>query len=64
MIRREHFEIVERSSGYWIVGNYGVAWSDPFDDEEDAIAKLHELNWDDLDWVGVTGMSEEIEEID
>ena len=60
----KNFEIVERSSGYWIVGKYGVAWYDPFDEYEDAIAKLHELNGDDLYWVGVTGISEEIEEID
>ena len=23
-------EIVERSSGYWIVGDFGVEWDEPF----------------------------------
>ncbi len=63
-IRDKQFEIVERSSGYWIVGDYGVAWSDPFDDYEDAIAKLHELNGDDLRWIGVTGLCEDVNYIE
>ncbi len=50
----KHFEIVERSSGFWIVGDYGVAWYDPFDEYEDVIAKLHELNRDDLYWIGAS----------
>ena len=54
----KNFEIVERSSGYWIVGKYGVAWYDPFDEYEDAIAKLHELNGDDLYWIGLSEVVE------
>jgi hypothetical protein len=60
----KNFEIVERSSGYWIVGSYGVAWYDPFDDYEDAIAKLHELNRDDLYWIGLSGVDHELNDRD
>jgi hypothetical protein len=36
-------EIVERSSGYWIVGDYGVEWDEPFIHLSQAIKKLNEL---------------------
>jgi len=45
--------IVERSSGYWIVDELGVAYDeqgesvDPFIELEDAIAKLKELENND-----------------
>tara|TARA_R110002012_G_scaffold18193_2_gene67064 strand:- start:243 stop:407 length:165 start_codon:yes stop_codon:yes gene_type:complete len=37
-------EIVERSSGYWIVDDYGVAWDEPFIHLSEALKKLSELN--------------------
>ena len=37
-------EIVERSSGYWIVGDWGVEWNEPFIHLNQAIDKLNELN--------------------
>ena len=37
-------EIVERSSGYWIVDDYGVAWDEPFVHLTEALKKLSELN--------------------
>jgi len=37
-------EIVERSSGYWIVGDYGVEWYEPFIHLSEAIKKLNQLN--------------------
>lgn len=37
-------EIVERSSGYWIVDDYGVAWDEPFVHLSQALKKLSELN--------------------
>ena len=36
-------EIVERSSGYWIVHEWGVAWLEPFVELADACAKLTNL---------------------
>jgi hypothetical protein len=38
------FELVERSSGWWIVGDNGVEHYEPFEEIEDAIEKLNELN--------------------
>ena len=37
-------EIVERSSGYWIVGDLGVEWDEPFVHLSQALKKLSELN--------------------
>ena len=37
-------EIVERSSGYWIVGDLGVEWDEPFIHLSEALKKLSELN--------------------
>jgi hypothetical protein len=39
-----NLEIVERSSGWWIVGENGVEHYEPFDEIEDAIEKMNELN--------------------
>jgi len=36
-------EIVERSSGYWIVGDYGVAWDEPFIHLSQAIRQLNRM---------------------
>ena len=37
-------EIVERSSGYWIVDDYGVAWDEPFIHLSQAI-RQYEIAW-------------------
>ena len=36
-------EIVERSSGYWIVDNDGVAWDEPFVHLSQAIRQLNKM---------------------
>ena len=36
-------EIVERSSGYWIVNNDGVAWDEPFIHLSQAISQLEKM---------------------
>ena len=36
-------EIVERSSGYWIVDDYGVAWDEPFIHISQAIRQLNRI---------------------
>ena len=36
-------EIVERSSGYWIVDDYGVAWDEPFIYLSEAIRQLNRM---------------------
>tara|TARA_Y100001972_G_C7606729_1_gene304105 strand:+ start:826 stop:984 length:159 start_codon:yes stop_codon:yes gene_type:complete len=41
--------IVERSSGYWIVDDDGVAWDEPFDDLTEATKKLAEIKDDDTE---------------
>ena len=38
-----NLEIVERSSGYWIVDNDGVAWDEPFVDLNQAIRQLNRM---------------------
>ena len=38
-----NLEIVERSSGYWIVGDYGVAWDEPFVNLSEAINQLNKM---------------------
>ena len=38
-----NLEIVERSSGYWIVGEFGVEWDEPFVHLSEAIAQLHKM---------------------
>ena len=35
--------LVERSSGYWIVGEYGVAWDEPFVHLREAINQLNKM---------------------
>jgi hypothetical protein len=45
-IKVSGLEIVERSSGFWIVDNNGVAWDQPFtelDGDNGAIATLDKL---------------------
>ena len=37
------YEIVERSSGYWIVDNDGVVYDEPFIELKDAVNKLEEI---------------------
>ena len=36
-------EIVERSSGYWIVDKSGIVYDEPFIDLSDAISQLNEM---------------------
>jgi len=43
-------EIVERSSGYWIVNEHGVAYPEPFDSIEEALDKLESLDNCTHDW--------------
>ena len=38
-----NLEIVERSSGYWIVDNDGVAWDEPFVRLSQAIRQLNRM---------------------
>ena len=38
-----NLEIVERSSGYWIVNDYGVAWDEPFVHLSQAIRQLNKM---------------------
>ena len=43
MIEIMNLEIVERSSGYWIVGDYGVEWDEPFVHLSQAINQLNKM---------------------
>jgi len=36
-------EIVERSSGYWIVDRHGIAWDEPFIHLSQAIRQLNKM---------------------
>ena len=38
-----NLEIVERSSGYWIVGEHGVEWDEPFVHLSQAINQLNKM---------------------
>ena len=38
-----NLEIVERSSGYWIVDDDGVAWDEPFVHLNQAIRQLNRM---------------------
>ena len=38
-----NLEIVERSSGYWIVGEHGVEWDEPFVHLTQAINQLNKM---------------------
>ena len=38
-----NLEIVERSSGYWIVDDDGVAWDEPFVHLREAINQLNKM---------------------
>ena len=39
-----NLEIVERSSGYWIVGDYVVEWDEPFVHLSQAIRQLNKMS--------------------
>ena len=48
-----NLEIVERSSGYWIVDDDGVAWGEPFVLLSQAIRQLNKiLEFGEYDLVG------------
>jgi hypothetical protein len=38
-----NLEIIERSSGYWIVGEHGVEWYEPFVHLSQAINQLNKM---------------------
>ena len=48
MSKQQTLEIVERSSGWWVVDDCGVAWDQPFDSLKEAIKKLEQLEDDEL----------------
>ena len=43
MSKQQTLEIVERSSGFWVVDDCGVAWDQPFDSLDEALKKLEQL---------------------
>ena len=46
MSKQQTLEIVERSSGFWVVDDCGVAWDQPFDSLDEALKKLESMSED------------------